>query len=169
MADNVDELSFDPSAHKKPHKHNINDSSDLEIGVDENYIHLLKRVYTLIGSDSYTKKSIEPIKIGKIGTKRTVWCNFGHNCHQINRDIKHVAAFIFIELSTTGSINDQNMLIVVGRFKSEQFENVLKKYITEFITCNACKQPNTELIKKNRITFKVCKDCHCQRSVTNID
>ena len=86
----------------------------------------------------------------------------------INRKPEHVLEFVLTELGTTGSLTLDNKLIIKGRFQSKQLENVLRKYIAEYVTCRTCRSPNTDLKKENRILFKVCRDCNATSSVQAI-
>ncbi|BGP17277.1 hypothetical protein JCM10213_008169 [Rhodosporidiobolus nylandii] len=50
----------------------------------------------------------------------------------------------------------------------EQIENVLRRYIVEYVTCKTCKSPDTELTKKDRLFFMTCSSCGSTRSVAAI-
>lgn len=141
---------------------------------DYSYEELLNRVYQNIYSDKGmdgskgTKRSIEPPDVLKVGARKVLWANFSSNCKSINRPTEHVLDFFLTELGTEGSLTGDNKLTIKGRFQSKQLENVLRKYITEYVTCGTCKSPNTDLKKENRITFKLCRDCGAQSSVAAI-
>jgi translation initiation factor 2 subunit 2 len=146
------------------------------VGTDRDYTYteLLKRLYDMMNVDKGDsdlkgmKRAIEPPKVGRIGTKKIAWTNFMSNCKSINRKPEHVLAFVLTELGATGSIGGDNKLIIKGRFQSKQLENVLKKYIAEYVTCRTCKSPDTELKKENRLLFKVCSTCGSKVSVAAI-
>lgn len=139
---------------------------------DYSYEFLLRRIYDRITtskpSTGNVKRTIEPPEVLKYGTKKVVWANFSANCRSINRPTDHVVDFVLNELGTEGSLNAENKLIIKGRFQSKNFENVLRKYISEYVTCKTCRNPNTELKKENRITYKVCKECGASSSVSSI-
>lgn len=50
----------------------------------------------------------------------------------------------------------------------EQIENVLRRYIVEYVTCKTCKSPDTTLTKDNRLFFMTCSSCGSTRSVQAI-
>eukprot|EP00029_Vermamoeba_vermiformis_P013084 TRINITY_DN800_c0_g1_i1.p1 TRINITY_DN800_c0_g1~~TRINITY_DN800_c0_g1_i1.p1 ORF type:complete len:256 (-),score=89.42 TRINITY_DN800_c0_g1_i1:86-814(-) len=144
---------------------------------DYTYSELLTRLYDTIAGEKgqgeglgmgSNRKPIEPPKVGRIGTKRIAWINFMNNCKSVNRKPDHVLAFVLAELGTTGSIGGDNKLIIKGRFQSKQLENVLRKYIAEYVICRTCRSPETELKKENRLLFKVCKACGSSHTVQSI-
>ena len=51
---------------------------------------------------------------------------------------------------------------------TEQIENVLRRYIVEYVTCKTCKSPDTTLTKDNRLFFMTCSSCGSTRSVQAI-
>jgi len=60
-------------------------------------------------------------------------------------------------------------LVIKGRFQQKQIENVLRRYIVEYVTCKTCRSPNTKLEKgENRLYFVECLNCGSRRSVTAI-
>eukprot|EP01122_Echinamoeba_exundans_P009128 TRINITY_DN3154_c0_g1_i1.p1 TRINITY_DN3154_c0_g1~~TRINITY_DN3154_c0_g1_i1.p1 ORF type:complete len:228 (-),score=79.19 TRINITY_DN3154_c0_g1_i1:45-728(-) len=143
---------------------------------DRDYVYpeLLKRVFDKIMQDRGStgsfglKKQIDPPQVDKFGTKRVAWSNFSANCKSVNRKPEHVMEYVLAEFGTTGSVTADNKLIIKGRFQSKQLENVLRKYIAEYVICRTCKSPNTELSKENRLTFKKCKDCGATSTVAAI-
>ena len=61
-----------------------------------------------------------------------------------------------------------NRLILKGRFQQKQLENVVRRYIHEYVTCKTCKSPETLLGKENRVWFISCENCGSKRSVSAI-
>ena len=60
-------------------------------------------------------------------------------------------------------------MVIKGRFQAKQIENVLRKYILEYVTCRTCRSPDTELSKgENRLYFITCNSCQSRRSVQAI-
>ncbi|CAE6483893.1 hypothetical protein FS749_006847 [Ceratobasidium sp. UAMH 11750] len=86
----------------------------------------------------------------------------------MHRQPDHVIQFLFAELGTTGSVDGSQRLVIKGRFQPKQLENVLRRYIVEYVTCKTCKSPDTILTKENRIYFMSCESCGSRRSVSAI-
>jgi translation initiation factor 2 beta subunit (eIF-2beta)/eIF-5 len=67
--------------------------------------------------------------------------------------LQHLLAFLFAELGTSGAIDGNNQLIMKGRFQQKHIENVLRRYIKEYVTCHTCRSPDTILNKETRLFF----------------
>ncbi|KAL8932646.1 MAG: hypothetical protein Q9211_006199 [Gyalolechia sp. 1 TL-2023] len=137
---------------------------------------LLARFFTLLhnhhpdllssGSKSY---KIPPPQCLREGNKKTIFANIADICKRIKRTDEHVTQFLFSELGTSGSVDGNRRLVIKGRFQQKQIENVLRRYIVEYVTCKTCRSPDTELNKgENRLYFVTCNSCNSRRSVTAI-
>ncbi|KAL8707740.1 MAG: hypothetical protein Q9220_007260 [cf. Caloplaca sp. 1 TL-2023] len=118
------------------------------------------------GSKSY---KIPPPQCLREGNKKTIFANIADICKRIKRSDEHVTQFLFAELGTSGSVDGSRRLVIRGRFQQKQIENVLRRYIVEYVTCKTCRSPDTELSKgENRLYFVTCNSCGSRRSVTAI-
>lgn len=118
------------------------------------------------GSKSY---KIPPPQCLREGNKKTIFANIAEICKRMNRSEEHVTSYLFAELGTSGSVDGSRRLVIKGRFQQKQIENVLRRYIMEYITCKTCKSPRTELIRgENRLFFITCNSCGSRRSVPPI-
>ncbi|APA16219.1 hypothetical protein sscle_16g109890 [Sclerotinia sclerotiorum 1980 UF-70] len=140
------------------------------------YEQLLSRFFTLLaqknpdhassGSKSY---KIPPPQCLREGNKKTIFANIAEICKRMKRTDEHVTQYLFAELGTNGSVDGSRRLVIKGRFQQKQIENVLRKYIMEYVTCKTCRSPDTELNKgENRLFFITCNSCGSRRSVTAI-
>ena len=87
---------------------------------------------------------------------------------RLHRQPKHLLAFLFAELGTTGAIDGNNQLVMKGKFQQKHIEAVLRRYIKEYVTCHTCKSPDTILAKEGRLYFLQCMTCHSKCSVQAI-
>jgi len=118
------------------------------------------------GSKSY---KIPPPQCLREGNKKTIFANIAEICKRMKRTDEHVTQFLFAELGTSGSVDGSRRLVIKGRFQQKQIENVLRRYIVEYVTCKTCHSPDTELNKgENRLYFVTCNSCGSRRSVTAI-
>jgi translation initiation factor 2 subunit 2 len=118
------------------------------------------------GSKSY---KIPPPQCLREGNKKTIFANIAEICKRMKRNDEHVTQFLFAELGTSGSVDGSKRLVIKGRFQQKQIENVLRRYIVEYVTCKTCRSPDTELSKgENRLYFVTCNSCGSRRSVTAI-
>jgi translation initiation factor 2 subunit 2 len=152
--------------------------SDLEPFIDGtggySYHALLDRVYEelraknpSLSSTEATRNQIPVPQIERYGSKKTAVANFKNICDAINRSMEEVKDYLDKELSTTGSIDSSNCLILkLQNVKSIQFEGIIIKYIDEFVKCHSCKKINSTLQKEDRITVLKCNLCQASRTVT---
>lgn len=118
------------------------------------------------GSKSY---KIPPPQCLREGNKKTIFANIADICKRMKRTEEHVTMYLFAELGTSGSTDGSRRLVIKGRFQQKQIENVLRKYIIEYVTCKTCKSADTELSKgENRLYFITCNSCGSRRSVSAI-
>lgn len=138
------------------------------------YHALLDRVYEelraknpSLSSTEVSRNQIPVPQIERYGSKKTAVANFKNICDAINRSMEEVKDYLDKELSTTGSIDSSNCLILkLQNVKSIQFEGIIIKYIDEFVKCHSCKKINSTLQKEDRITVLKCNLCQASRTVT---
>ena len=143
---------------------------------DINYESLLSRFFILLhdshpdlASSGDRRYKIPPPQCLREGNKKTIFANIADICKRMKRTDEHVTQFLFAELGTSGSVDGSRRLVIKGRFQQKQIENVLRRYIVEYVTCKTCKSPDTELSKgENRLYFVTCNSCGSRRSVTAI-
>ncbi|WVN87031.1 uncharacterized protein L203_102207 [Cryptococcus depauperatus CBS 7841] len=141
---------------------------------DPTYSELLKRFFSLLHSHNpelageKRKYTMVPPQVAREGAKKTTFSNIIDICRRMRRQPEHVILFLYSELGTTGSVDGSQRLIMKGKFTQKQIENVLRKYIVEYVTCKICKSPDTILEKENRLYFMTCESCGSRRSVSAI-
>ncbi len=139
------------------------------------YATLLDRIFHILQSnnpDLIDKKrhTMKPPQLMRVGTKKTLWVNFQEICAMMNRSPDHVYQFFMAELGTEGSIDGNQRLVIRGKYVPKYIESLLRKYIQEYVTCNMCRSPATDLTKDSvsRLFFCNCKNCGSSRSVAPI-
>jgi translation initiation factor 2 subunit 2 len=146
-----------------------------EPAVDYTYEDLLDRVAALLQAnnpDLVEKKRtrIKPPQLQLLSSKKTLWINFQEICTMMQRDSLHVFAFFMAELGTEGSLDGNQRLIIRGKYVAKYIESLLRKYVVEYVTCEMCRSPNTDLVKDqgSRLYFCNCRECGSSRSVAPI-
>lgn len=198
-ADTVDDLSesFEGMKLKKKKKKKATSSEvdDFEkqlqeAGVDESitetstnkanlipYSQLLDRFYGILkeknpelAGGQQQRLKIPPPEVLRDGSKKTLFANVQQIAQVLQRNPSHLIQYLFAELGTSGSIDGEQRLIIKGRFQPKNIEDVLRRYIQEYVICRTCKSMNTELKREaaNRLHFIVCKACGSTKSVTSI-
>ncbi|GAA6056450.1 hypothetical protein JCM3770_007474 [Rhodotorula araucariae] len=143
---------------------------------DYTYTELLGRFFSLLyqshpslsGGTNKKKYTIPPPQLFREGNKRSIFANIADICKRMHRQPEHVIQFLFAELGTNGSVDGSARLVIKGRFQQKQIENVLRRYIVEYVTCKTCKSPDTTMTKDNRLFFMTCSSCGSTRSVQAI-
>lgn len=142
---------------------------------DYTYDELLDRVFEIMReknpnmvSGKKQKFIMRPPQVVRIGTKKTSFANFTEICKTLHRQPKHLLDFLLAELGTSGSVDGNSQLIIKGRFQQKQIENVLRRYIKEYVTCHTCRSPDTILQKDTRLFFLQCETCGSRCSVASI-
>jgi translation initiation factor 2 subunit 2 len=115
------------------------------------------------------KRNIKP-PVVTMTSKKTCWVNFQEICTMMERSSDHVFQFFMAELGTEGSIDGNQRLVIRGKFVPKYLESLLRKYVVEYVTCQMCRSPNTDLQKDgaSRLYFCHCRDCGSSRSVAPI-
>jgi translation initiation factor 2 subunit 2 len=141
---------------------------------DYTYSELLGRVFSILRQNNpdlagdRRKFTIIPPIIGREGSKKTAFTNISELCRRMRRPVEHVTSFLLTEMGTTGSMDANQRLIIKGRFQQLQVENLLRRYIGEYVTCKTCRSPETQLSKESRLFFMKCDSCGSSRSVAAI-
>eukprot|EP00088_Acartia_fossae_P019289 TRINITY_DN2124_c0_g1_i1.p1 TRINITY_DN2124_c0_g1~~TRINITY_DN2124_c0_g1_i1.p1 ORF type:complete len:307 (-),score=141.93 TRINITY_DN2124_c0_g1_i1:129-1049(-) len=142
---------------------------------DYTYDELLQRVFGIIKDKNpemvageKKKFVMRPPQVVRVGTKKTAFANFTEIAKMLHRTPKHLQSFLFAELGTSGAIDGNNQLIMKGRFQQKHIENVLRRYIKEYVTCHTCRSPDTILNRETRLFFLQCMTCHSSCSVQTI-
>jgi len=170
---NLDELG----AGEEEKENEDGDSADPWTGSDRDYVYdeLLQRVFGIMKDKNpemvageKKKFVMRPPQVVRVGSKKTAFANFTEIAKMLHRQPKHLLAFLFAELGTSGAIDGSNQLIMKGRFQQKHIENVLRRYIKEYVTCHTCRSPDTILNKETRLFFLQCMTCHSSCSVQTI-
>lgn len=149
----------------------VNEDDNREYTYDE----LLARVFDIMRAKNPNmveggkrKFVMKPPQVVRVGTKRTSFVNFAEICKILHRQSKHLLAFLLAELGTSGTVDGTNQLIIKGRFQQKHIENVLRRYIREYVTCHTCRSADTILHKEGRLFFLQCETCGARCSVQAI-
>eukprot|EP00538_Stauroneis_constricta_P007019 CAMPEP_0119552458 /NCGR_PEP_ID=MMETSP1352-20130426/5450_1 /TAXON_ID=265584 /ORGANISM="Stauroneis constricta, Strain CCMP1120" /LENGTH=228 /DNA_ID=CAMNT_0007598699 /DNA_START=89 /DNA_END=775 /DNA_ORIENTATION=- len=139
------------------------------------YEELLDKVVDLLQTNNPAlvekkKRNIKPPQLTLLSSKKTLWVNFQEICTMMQRSPEHVFAFFMAELGTEGSIDGNQRLVIRGKYVPKYIESLLRKYVVDYVTCEMCRSPNTDLKKDgaSRLYFCHCRDCGSSRSVLPI-
>ena len=102
---------------------------------------LLERFFKLVNeynpdilSSANKSYKIPPPQCLREGNKKTIFANIAEICKRMKREQDHVTQFLFAELGTSGSVDGSKRLVIKGRFQQKQIENVLRRYISMYLS-----------------------------------
>ena len=153
----------------------VEPGSGLAVMDKTQYTKLLERVYVQLRAnnpDLVDKKKalLRPPTVEPVGSSRILWKNFAEICKTMRRDPQHVSNFFLTELGTTGSMTSGQQFLMKGKFKPKYIESLLKKYISEYVTCSMCRGVDTKLSRDTtaRMNIMTCESCGATRAVATI-
>ncbi|MFH0986816.1 MAG: translation initiation factor IF-2 subunit beta, partial [Candidatus Micrarchaeota archaeon] len=112
-----------------------------------NYDEMLDNLYEKLPKNKTVGERFEiPVFVSFAQGKQTVLKNLKECAEKIRRDPDHIVRYIIKDLGTTGSY-DGKQGILQGKFRDDLLKSRFLNYVKEFVLCNECKKPDTELIK----------------------
>ncbi len=131
----------------------------------KDYEKLLSEAYKKVKPVKTSSQRFEIPKVtGRIEGKKTIITNFLQIVSYLRRKPEHLAKFLFKELASSGNIENER-LVLNSKIPSSKINNKIQLYAKEYVICKECGKPDTELIKKDRITFLHCLACGAKHSV----
>lgn len=101
--------------------------------------------------------AIPQIKVFYEGN-RTIIRNWKEIEDTLRRDGSHILKVLTRELATAGTISGSRA-ILQGKFPTSQIDKTIERYVNDYVICQACKRPDTEIVKKDKLVFLVCHAC----------
>jgi len=132
---------------------------NIKEGKTMDYESLLNKIYEKIPKKSETadRFKVPSVEIEIVGQK-TVFKNFSQILTVLRREANHAAKFLSRELAVPNSVQGNN-LIFQGKVGKEILQKKMEDYIKEFVYCKQCGEPDTKLVKEERVTYMVCEAC----------
>ncbi len=134
----------------------------------ESYEQLLKEAYSKIKVVKTGSERFEIPKVqGLVSGKNTIITNFKEIADYIRRPMEHIAKFLQQQLAVSGKI-DNDRLILNTKLNSIKVNEKIQQYTKEFVLCNECSKPDTEIISEKGIKFKHCLACGAKSPVKHL-
>lgn len=105
-----------------------------------------------------------PEVVGQIIGKSTIITNITPIANYLRRPVIHLSKFLQKELATSGKL-DNERLILNARLNSAKVNEKIRAYMREFVLCNECNKPDTELLTEKNFKFKHCLACGAKSPV----
>jgi len=113
-----------------------------------------------ISSDRFEIPKVE----GHIEGKKTILTNFFQIASHIRREPENFQKFLLRELAASGQ-REGDRLILNIKVPSAKINQKIEEYVKEFVLCQECGKPDTQIIKEDRFSFKHCLACGAKHSV----
>ncbi|WUR03370.1 eukaryotic translation initiation factor 2 subunit beta [Vairimorpha necatrix] len=130
------------------------------------YYTLLKNAMSILKKDKEDRSSNKlrlPLEVKREGIRTKV--NIVEIADILDREVFHITKFITSELMAEGSVKDDGYLWIKGNFLKAKIQEVLRKFIENFVVCKSCDGiEDTAIIKEQRLFYLQCNKCggrHC--------
>lgn len=123
----------------------------------------LDEVYEKLGIKK-SKKIIIPKPELEKGSTKIHWKNVKQLLRTIKRPPDHFIAFLNSEIGDKASwktASKSDGILLMGRFRQEDINRYIKKYLDKYVSCPICRGINTSIKKDiNLRKYKLrCKEC----------
>lgn len=130
------------------------------------YKDLLKRAYSQVPSEAWEQKRFEvPQVSSSIIGMSTIVQNFKKIADTFNRDPQHLLKFLAGELATATDFDGARARFK-GKFVTNTIQQLIEKYVENFVVCPVCGRPDTKIVKEKRFYFLMCEACGAKSSVS---
>ena len=90
--------------------------------------------------------------------------NFKKIAEYLKRDPKHLAKQLMLSLASSGNI-EGDVLVLNSKLRRDVVQQKLEDYIKKYVFCKVCGEPDTKLIKENKVYFIQCDACDARYAV----
>lgn len=96
--------------------------------------------------------------------RKTIIENFIQIAAKLRRASEHLQKFLFRELATPGELTPAG-LVLGSPVLEEKINEKIKSYALEFVLCQDCGKPDTEIKKEGELQFIKCSACGAKHIV----
>jgi translation initiation factor 2 subunit 2 len=129
------------------------------------YEAMLSRARENLPESSKNRERFEiPKVLGHVQGNKTILSNFNQICQLLSRDRNVVWKYILRELASPGVLQDSTATF--GRkVSSAMINDKIQKFAQNFVICQDCGKPETEIIKEGAARFLRCNACGSKNPV----
>ena len=129
------------------------------------YEQLLDEAYGKVKKQEGNGERFEIPKVeGHFEGKKTILTNFFQIASFLRRNPEHFQKFMLRELAASGQ-REGDRLVLNMTVPSAKINQKVEQYVKEFVLCEQCGKPDTELVKEDRLSFIKCMACGAKHSV----
>ena len=120
---------------------------------------MLDEAYKKVKIVDISKERFEIPKVeGTIANKNTIITNIYSIADKIRRPAEQLAKFLQKTLAVYASL-EPNRLVLKTQINSAKVNEKVELFVKEFVICDECKKPDTEIISEKGIKYKSCLAC----------
>lgn len=129
------------------------------------YEKLLKKAVSELPESAKLTERFEVPKVkGHLEGNKTIISNFSQIANTLRRDIEHLLKYVLKEIAAPGKISG-NRVIIGRKVGASEINEKIKQYAQEFVLCNECGKPDTEIIKEGGFNYLKCHACGSKHPV----
>ncbi|KXA92120.1 translation initiation factor IF-2 subunit beta [candidate division MSBL1 archaeon SCGC-AAA259E17] len=134
----------------------------------KDYEKLLDRAMDQIPEAPHKKSRFEIPEVDiDVSGNRTTLKNLGSIASELGRDPNLLMKYLLKELGTAGNREGDNGMFQ-GKFTKGELQERIDSFTEEYVLCDECGRPDTELIKEGRVTMLKCDACGARSSVRSV-
>jgi len=179
--DDLEDLNLNKKKKKEINKEETNESETKNETNDNNtenteeytYEFLINRIAEKLNevnkvADLKIKLSVP--EIITIGKSKSAWVNFDKFVTAFNRPQEHLLNYVLGELGVQGTIGGENQIIIKMKVNKKDIENILRKYIHDYVQCSNCKSFRTVIRKdpQRRLQKIYCESCFAEKTIQHL-
>ncbi|MEM2094292.1 MAG: translation initiation factor IF-2 subunit beta [Candidatus Bathyarchaeia archaeon] len=136
--------------------------------MSDDYQKLLERALSQLPKRAEQRGRFEPPHArSSVSGNRTILLNLKEICERIGRDREHLLRYLAGELATSAS-TDADHVIFQGRFDNRTIDSLIQRYIENAVLCPICRQPDTKIVRRDRISQLQCEACGAASPIRGI-
>jgi translation initiation factor 2 subunit 2 len=152
------------------------ETNNTENNEEYTYEFLIDRIAKMLdqhnqGSDlKKNNLKISVPEIITIGKTKSAWVNFDKFVNALNRPHDHLLNYVLGELGVQGTIGGENQIIIKMKVNKKDIENILRKYIHDYVQCSNCKSFRTVIRKdpSTRLQKIYCESCFAEKTIQHL-
>jgi translation initiation factor 2 subunit 2 len=134
----------------------------------KSYEEMLDEAYKKVKVVQTSGERFEIPKVsGLVEGKNTIITNITQIASYIRRPIEQLSKYLQNQLATSGKI-ENDRLVLNTKLNSQKVNEKIQAYSKEFVLCNECGKPDTEIISEKGIKFKHCLACGAKSPVRHL-
>ena len=120
---------------------------------------MLERAHKNMPKAVLEKERFELPKVrGRLEGNKTVISNLPQIASTLRRPIDHLLKFLLKELATPGEMRRSNM-VLGSKVSASRINQKIREYAEEFVFCQSCGKPDTDLKQEGGLNVMVCSVC----------